>query len=124
MHVEYLNRTTAPPTMGSTPRGRRTPRHLAVPSMLTELSAWGTASSPTGRSGVVDDARATRHYDDSTFTLVTRWECADGVAEDVADVIFRSHHFERHDGLEQRGRGLGRGGLKRLGSGDLERVIV
>lgn len=27
------------------------------------------------------DARATRHYDDSTFTLVTRWECADGVAE-------------------------------------------
>src|SRR5690606_40360213 len=27
------------------------------------------------------DARATRHYDDSTFTLVTRWECAHGVAE-------------------------------------------
>lgn len=27
------------------------------------------------------EARATRHYDDSTFTLVTRWECADGIAE-------------------------------------------
>ncbi|TXK19810.1 glycoside hydrolase family 15 protein [Homoserinibacter sp. GY 40078] len=27
------------------------------------------------------DARATRHYDDGTFTLVTRWETAAGVAE-------------------------------------------
>ena len=26
-------------------------------------------------------ARASRHYADGTFTLVTRWECADGVAE-------------------------------------------
>jgi hypothetical protein len=27
------------------------------------------------------DARATRHYDGDTFTLITRWESADGVAE-------------------------------------------
>lgn len=30
---------------------------------------------------VDDDARCSRRYDDDTFVLVTRWECADGIVE-------------------------------------------
>ncbi len=52
------------------------------------------------------DARATRRYDDGTFTLVTRWQTADGVAEVVDALAVTGQLGPRRTDLVRRVRGV------------------
>src|ERR1041384_6976795 len=116
---------------------RRRERNQIVPELLRDFSVvvelhgvGRAASGPVSQVSGVAEHRG--HRDETGDGLYTR-SCGNSsdfspsgmqIAQDFPYVLVGSHHLERHDRLEDRGRGLVGGLDEGSTPGDLEGVMV